>query len=304
MGNHPKITIVTPNYNSGEYLEQTILSVLSQNYPNLEYIIIDGGSTDNSIDIIKRYASKLTYWTSENDNGLYHAVQKGFDKSTGEIMGWLNSDDMLHPKSLFTIGEVFSTLDDVKWLQGRPSFFDKTGRIIGVNPIQRWSKYHFYIGQYQWIQQESTFWRRTLWEQVGERVNVELKLAGDFELWLRFFQYQSLYSTSALIGGFRFRPNQLSNTNEIAYHTEVQHILKQHLISLNRKTLFKIFLFNIIHFGFRILKKIGFSAFFMEKWIISKLFDLPKIITYDKINHKFVLSNNAASKTKLYSSKL
>ena len=98
-----KISIITPNYNGGKYLEATIKSIISQNYPNLEYIIIDGGSTDNSIDIIKKYEKHINYWTSEPDNGLYDALSKGLSISTGKIMGWLNSDDLLHPKSLFTI---------------------------------------------------------------------------------------------------------------------------------------------------------------------------------------------------------
>ena len=101
--NYPKISIVTPNYNGVKYLEQTIVSVLNQNYPNLEYIIIDGGSTDGSVEIIKKYESKLSYWVSEPDMGLYHAIQKGFEKSTGEIMAWINSDDM-YVKGSFSIG--------------------------------------------------------------------------------------------------------------------------------------------------------------------------------------------------------
>ena len=84
--NYPKISIITPSYNQAKYLEQTMLSILDQNYPNLEYIVIDGGSTDGSIDIIKKYEDRLTYWVSEPDNGLYHALQKGFEKTTGEIV--------------------------------------------------------------------------------------------------------------------------------------------------------------------------------------------------------------------------
>lgn len=87
--NYPKISIVTPSFNQAEYLEQTILSVIDQNYPNLEYIIIDGGSADKSIEVIKKYENKLSYWISENDKGLYNALQKGFQKTTGEIMGWI-----------------------------------------------------------------------------------------------------------------------------------------------------------------------------------------------------------------------
>lgn len=112
---YPKITIVTPTFNRVHYLEDTILSVLNQNYPNLEYIIIDGGSTDGSIDIIKKYESYLAYWISEPDEGFYHAIQKGFNKSKGDIMAWLNSDDKYHPGALKIVSEVFS---DLKMLNG------------------------------------------------------------------------------------------------------------------------------------------------------------------------------------------
>ncbi len=105
---YPKISIVTPNLNQGKFLEETILSVLDQKYPNLEYIIIDGGSTDNSIDIIKKYEKNLFYWTSEKDNGMYEAIQKGFEKATGDIMAWINSDDLYHRNVFFVVAEIFS----------------------------------------------------------------------------------------------------------------------------------------------------------------------------------------------------
>jgi glycosyltransferase involved in cell wall biosynthesis len=186
MNSYPKITIITPNYNLGEYLEQTILSILNQNYPNLEYIIIDGGSTDNSLEIIKKYEKHLAYWVSEPDKGMYEAIQKGFNRSTGDIMGWLNSDDMLTPNGLFTLAEIFSTFSNIHWVQGRPVSWDEKGRLIDVGMLKRWNKYHFYIGKYQWIQQESTYWRRELWDKAGGKLNTNLRLAGDFELWLRF----------------------------------------------------------------------------------------------------------------------
>ena len=105
---YPKISIVTPSYNQGNFLEETILSVINEEYPNLEYVIIDGGSTDNSKEIIKKYENKLTYWVSEKDNGQTEAINKGFKLVTGDIFNWLNSDDFLEEGALFKIGEQFS----------------------------------------------------------------------------------------------------------------------------------------------------------------------------------------------------
>jgi len=103
----PKISIVTPSYNQGQFIEETIRSVLLQNYPNLEYIIIDGGSTDNSVEIIKKYETWLTYWASEKDKGQAHAINKGFRKATGSIYAYLNSDDFFLPNALYIVGEYF-----------------------------------------------------------------------------------------------------------------------------------------------------------------------------------------------------
>jgi glycosyltransferase involved in cell wall biosynthesis len=204
---YPKISVVTVNYNLAAHLEEAICSVLDQGYPNLEYIVIDGGSTDGSTEIIARYAEQLAWWVSEPDAGQYHAVQKGFERSTGELMYWINSDDRMHPGSLFAIAEIFQTFPEVRWLQGHPTEFTPEGNTInriGL-PWARWSRDRYLCYDFQFIQQESTCWRRDLWEEAGATMDLSLKLAGDLELWARFFRHTRLYTTTALIGGFRHR---------------------------------------------------------------------------------------------------
>ena len=226
---YPKISIVTPNYNKAQYLEKTILSVLSQNYPSLEYIIIDGGSTDGSVDIIKKYETGLAYWVSEPDNGVYYAIKKGFEHSTGEIMAWIGSDDMYHPRSFFTVAQIFSECPKVSWLLGAQTNYDKKSRTVGVERSPYFNHLSFLLHDFQWVQQESTFWRRGLYEKVGG-IGTDYKLAGDFDLWMRFSRHEKMYITDALIGGFRHSEDQLSKNLDL-YFSEVDEIIIKETIS-------------------------------------------------------------------------
>lgn len=240
----PKISIVTPVFNQVEYLEETIKSVLDQNYPNLEYIIIDGGSTDGTVDIIKRYSDRLAYWVSEPDNGMYEAIQKGFDRSTGEIMAWIGSDDMYHRKSLFTVAEIFSTFDYVNWIVGESSVYDKIGRTLYVEHSIAYTKFDYYTSDLStFLQQESCFWRRCLWIEIGSSMNTKLKYAGDFDLWLRFIEIDRVYVVNALIGGFRIcGGNQLSQNHMDDYCDECRLCLSNVVISENDKKMIERFL--------------------------------------------------------------
>jgi glycosyltransferase involved in cell wall biosynthesis len=228
---YPRISIVTPSFNQGAYLEQTILSVLNQKYPNLEYIIIDGGSTDNSLEIIKKYEHSLAYWVSEKDDGMYDAISKGFKRATGDVMAWINSDDLYHPGAFSTVSEIFNNFPEVSWLQGNPSFLDEEGKTVGVGPLRYWSKFNIYLFDFKWIQQESCFWRKTLWDKAGSGFNSSLTYAGDFELWLRFFRHEKLFVTDALIGGFRQRKsNQLSLDHLEDYITEASECIQAEIL--------------------------------------------------------------------------
>lgn len=214
----PKITVVMPNFNQVKFLERALLSIIQQNYPNIELIVIDGGSTDGSLDVIKKYHSKIAYWLSEKDEGMYHAINKGFEKSTGEIMCWLNSDDILWKNSLMHVAKIFSNNPKIEWLQGFPTVIDEEDNMVFKRePVC--SKFYFFLKLYEktfsFIQQESTFWKRGLWNKAGGRINTKYKLAGDFDLWIRFFKITKLYCSQKYLGAFRKRTGQLSSNKEL-----------------------------------------------------------------------------------------
>ncbi len=216
--NWPRISIVTPSLNQGKFLEASIYSVLSQGYPNLEYIIIDGGSTDNSVEIIKKYQDHIHYWCNEPDDGHYAAINKGFNNATGDIFAWINSDDLYCPWALRTVAHVFTQLQHVQWLSTlSPLCWDAHGFIAHTKHLAGFSKEAFLDGCYLpkwskrigWIQQESTFWRRELWEEAGG-LREEIKLAADFDLWARFYNLSELHGIKTPLGGFRWHSDQRS----------------------------------------------------------------------------------------------
>jgi glycosyltransferase involved in cell wall biosynthesis len=235
----PKISIITPSYNQGEFLEECIDSILSQNYPNLEYIIMDGGSTDNSVEIIKKYEKYLTYWQSQPDNGQYAAVNDGFKKTTGEIMTWLNSDDKYHPNAFLKVAYIFNTFSHIEWLSGRPTIWDKNGNLVSIEDLRGgWSREKYLQKHYDspFIQQETVFWRRSLWDRAGGHLRTDIALAGDLELWMRFFRLAQLYPVEALIGGYRRYGDQRAQLFLDKYIAEAERILDEEIASHKKGT--------------------------------------------------------------------
>jgi hypothetical protein len=237
----PRISLVTPVFNSTKYLEETIQSVLAQNYPNLDYFIVDGGSTDGTLDVIRKYESQISGWTSEPDNGMYDALNKGFSRTTGEVMGWISATDKLHTGGLLVVGNVFRDLPQVSWITGRPTAFNNEGLTTHIKPLPRWSRGRFLAGANRYIQQESTFWRRSLWDQAGGRMDDSRRMTNDFELWVRFFRHAPLYSVDALIGGFRIHGDSLGFANLEECHRIADDIVDIELQSVPGHTGAKIF---------------------------------------------------------------
>lgn len=202
----PKISVVTPSFNQAQFLEGAIFSVLSQDYPNLEYVIIDGGSSDGSREIIEKYSPRLHYWISEQDRGHGHALNKGFAHTSGEIMAWLNADDMYTPWAFRVVAEVFTAHPMVNWIVGFNAWWNDEGAMTGAERIPK-NIYDFLLGNYAWIQQESVFWRRPLWERAGGRVDEDFRLMVDGELWSRFFLLDQLYAVDCILAGYRVHAN-------------------------------------------------------------------------------------------------
>lgn len=225
-----KISVVTPCYNMERYIEKTMESVLSQKYGNLEYIVIDGGSNDDSVEHISRYIDRLSLFIQEPDDGQYHAIQKGFEQSTGEVMGWINADDIYMPWALSVVSEIFSKYPHIDWITGLPSFINDRDQITRVySSVACYPRKHIREGWYRdhlagYLQQESMFWRRSLWENAGG-LDLSLDFAADFKLWTEFAKYAELIPVSIPLAAFRRRPGlQRSCANRAEYTNEVREV--------------------------------------------------------------------------------
>lgn len=236
---HPKISIVTPSLNHAPFIEETLRTVLGQNYPALEYIVMDGGSTDGTVEIIRQYENQIARWNSEPDRGQYDAINKGLAMSSGEIMGWLNSDDIYLPKALAVVGEIFDAFPKVEWITSLfPLCIDAEGRPVHCRSVSGYSRKGFLRGENlpggSWhareaIQQESTFWRRSLWERAGGFIDPKMQLAGDFDLWCRFFKADAILTGVPVpLAGFRFHPSQKTDRFMSEYLKEARESLLRH----------------------------------------------------------------------------
>jgi hypothetical protein len=225
----PKITLVTTVLNDKAHIARCMESILSQNYPNLEYIVLDGGSTDGTKEIIERYQSKLTQYNSCPDPGHYAAIQRGLRSSTGEIISWINSDDILAPYSLRLIASVFTERKEIDWLTGRICMTSEQNDLDISNFCHPADAASYFDDAFDrpFIQQEGTFWRRSLWERSGSSLDLRLALAADMELWTRFFQHANLFTLTVPLGVFMRRKGQRSAALKNQYMYEAYSVIRR-----------------------------------------------------------------------------
>lgn len=246
-----KISIVTPSYNQGGFIERTIKSVLDQKYPKTEYIIKDGNSTDETKKIIDKYKDKLAYYESSKDHGQYSAVNIGFRHSTGEIMAYLNSDDMLMPGTLHFVNHYFKNNPNVDVIYGHRVVVDENDMQVG-----RWilaPHNNKVISYVDFVPQETLFWRRSAWIKVGKSIDESFKFAADWDLLMRFMQSGAkIIRVPYILGIFRFHKAQKSQVfiNTIGRKEVLKILYKYHQKRITKKMISR----NIL--GYIFLSKI------------------------------------------------
>jgi len=236
-----KISVITPSFNHGQFLERTIKSVLEQQGSfELEYIIFDGGSTDTTADILKRYEGRLFY-KIERDKGQVDAINKGFQRATGDIVGWVNSDDVLLPGALERVARAFEADAALQWMHGRCDIIDENDRVIRkwISAYKHWCCRRYSYSRLvtvNFISQMTVFWRRTLFEKIGY-LDPELKLAFDYDYWLRLGKVAAPKYVQERQAGFRWYRTSKSGANYSAQFSEDYRVAEKHAPA-ERMTLF------------------------------------------------------------------
>ncbi|MCX6150717.1 MAG: glycosyltransferase [Ignavibacteriales bacterium] len=223
----PKITVITPSYNQGQFLEETIRSVVEQNYPNLEYMVFDGGSTDSSVEIIKKYEKNISFWVSERDKGQTDAINKGFNKATGEIVTWLNSDDFYYPNALHLIAEMYNKYPEAGLYVGNGAIADKNGKRIRKYSNDLLFDFDILLKGSNYILQPSTFINSKAIKDLGF-LDETLFYAMDLEYWLRVAQKYEVVTVNEELSAYRWYDEIKTKNGGIKRWVELWNIMRRY----------------------------------------------------------------------------
>ena len=206
---HPRISIITPSFNQAQFIGWTVRSVLLQRYPNLEYIVMDGGSTDGTQEVLGPYADRFAHYVSEKDNGQSDAIGRGFERSTGEIMAYLNSDDMLAPGALEYVANYFTHHPEVDAIYSHRCTVNESNKVISYWILPNHSSY--LMMRWDLIPQETCFWRRRLFETCGN-IDPQFRFALDYDLFLRYMKRGRFVRVNRFLGSFRYHSSAKTAT--------------------------------------------------------------------------------------------
>lgn len=232
--NLPRISVITPSYNQGDYIEQTIQSVLGQGYPDLEYLVMDGGSTDQTVEILKKYGDQFA-WTSEKDRGQSHAINKGLQIATGAVISFLNSDDVYEPGALLKVGKFFADHRDACWLTGKCRTVDPDGREIR-RAITLYKNFWLLFKSYKalqvidYVSQPATFWRKCVIDIIGF-FDEKLRYAMDYDYSLRVGRHFRLWVLPEYLAAYRIHSNSKAGSSANAQFDTDLEIARQHVSS-------------------------------------------------------------------------
>ena len=222
----PKVSIITPSYNQGQFIEDTIQSVLEQDYPNVEYLVVDGGSNDNTLDILKQYEGRLK-WISEEDKGQADAINKGIQKTSGEIACWLNSDDTILPNAVSRAVNQFVSNPEIKLVYGKSYFTDREGNIIGAYPTENFDFQR--LAMFNFFSQPSVFFKRDAYDKVGG-LNIRLNYSLDYDLWIKIAKTFPVKYIEEYLSCYRLhdRSKTVDKKKALSSHKEGLDVVRSH----------------------------------------------------------------------------
>jgi glycosyltransferase involved in cell wall biosynthesis len=245
----PGIALVTACLNQAKWLDAAISSVLKQDYKNLQFVIVDGESSDGGSQVALGFADRLHHVDVKKDAGQYYALNEGFSLTDAPIMGWLNGDDIHFPWTLSLVGKIFATFPQVRWLTTcYPVVIDADGRPCDCREARAYSRQGILRGEtlpasnafvLGGIQQESTFWRRDLWEEAGGRLDTSFDYAADFDLWMRFANLADVYCVNSPLAAFRRHGDQKSSKDMKRYIDQATNSFRRHGKNASNKNLRK-----------------------------------------------------------------